>query len=815
MECFTYLRNVTDLLSDGKTPYERRFGKPFGGPVIPFGSLVEYHPITAKDQSRFHQFGKKVLPGLFLGYALYAGGIWKGDVLIADLEELETMDASEIYSKRLNAKEVIFPKQGEFIFPIADGRIKTPGEDQELRTSTLVRHRPIQGESNIDFFGESEGSLPQTHDSFPVAGEAINDFWSMSGSFKNRHHVEPRVKLYSPREESFPIPLKYIDVTRTTHTNLDVKQEKRIDDYWNIASSSWRCWTALPPMGSRVAGHVCSQVVHWFAAGSCLEILSNCRVSELRVLDLLRDFRNLDDLLHLLFLRVGGLFGDSFSVRSIWALSTSIGMLCATSALCSAFRSELRSWGVTLTTSAICSWACGKGPSTICSTVRRCTRSCGANNFACLHDFCSWMITCSSSVGISTRFWLVSVRCCLVNVTVVQLCVLHHGGQLSVRGIPVAGQLANWLLQSGALLLLVLHVLFHGELGNLVLFQLVRLVLGRLLQHLVVRAVIARHVLRYHAWRKTSCFGSSCGAFGQPTALVYRGCPCRDRCPGKMASGTERQPFVWLVVTVWSSRLVSKWWTCEWTSVDNVSVLHTSSAREMCLFSSRSVHRSTDVRTFNRQSVCIVHCTFAFRYVFVIVSLIPSRFMAFLAIVQEFRSLTHHVLELHRLDDLCVPHSVFLVHVIHVLVLPLDVLQLGLALVPTRPWAFPLCVTHHESVILRVISCGAWRFVVPLRHSLCHSHRSSRLSSVWPWTSPCFLRPRLGIILSRGFRYCFRLQASARSRWPIHWPSTWCSQPLWKCTPRPPPPLIRSRKNFSTSVAVGIVSIDVVSHSRW
>ena len=100
MECYTYLRNVTDLLSDGKTPYERRFGQPFKGPIIPFRSLVEYYPTTAKDQSRIHQFGKKVLPGLFLGYALYAGRIWKGDVLIADLEELETMDASEIYSKR-------------------------------------------------------------------------------------------------------------------------------------------------------------------------------------------------------------------------------------------------------------------------------------------------------------------------------------------------------------------------------------------------------------------------------------------------------------------------------------------------------------------------------------------------------------------------------------------------------------------------------------------------------------------------------------------------------------------------------------------
>ena len=70
----------------------------------------------------------------------------------------------------------------------------------------------------------------------------------MSGNFTYRHHVEPRVKLYSPREESFPIPLKYIDVSRTTHTNLDVMQERRIDDYWNIfwsrdLSDSWTGFT--------------------------------------------------------------------------------------------------------------------------------------------------------------------------------------------------------------------------------------------------------------------------------------------------------------------------------------------------------------------------------------------------------------------------------------------------------------------------------------------------------------------------------------------------------------------------------------------
>ena len=101
------------------------------------------------------------------------------------------MDASEIYSKRLNAKEVIFPIEKGKNFLIADGRIKDLGGDQDLRTSTLVRHRPIQGENNIDFLGESEVSVPPPQDSLPDASEAINDFWSMSGNFMYRHHVEP------------------------------------------------------------------------------------------------------------------------------------------------------------------------------------------------------------------------------------------------------------------------------------------------------------------------------------------------------------------------------------------------------------------------------------------------------------------------------------------------------------------------------------------------------------------------------------------------------------------------------------------------
>ena len=132
--------------------------------------------------------------------------------------------------------EVLTPMTGEkFIFPIADGTVKLSGGDQVLRTSTLIRDRSDRGEEQGDLQGESDGSSSTPlRDSAWYDGEARNDFWSISGNFVYRHLVEPRVKLYVPTEESFSIPVKYIDVTRTTDTSLDVMSEKHIDDFWNL-----------------------------------------------------------------------------------------------------------------------------------------------------------------------------------------------------------------------------------------------------------------------------------------------------------------------------------------------------------------------------------------------------------------------------------------------------------------------------------------------------------------------------------------------------------------------------------------------------
>ena len=53
VECFCYLRNIHGELADRKSPYERRFGTPFGGPVMPFGpDLFETIQSPRKTKSR-------------------------------------------------------------------------------------------------------------------------------------------------------------------------------------------------------------------------------------------------------------------------------------------------------------------------------------------------------------------------------------------------------------------------------------------------------------------------------------------------------------------------------------------------------------------------------------------------------------------------------------------------------------------------------------------------------------------------------------------------------------------------------------------
>ena len=81
----------------------------FKGPIIPFGAVVEYYPICAKDLSRLHQFGKKVMPGIFLGFALHAEGeTWKGVIFVADAHEWWKNHIHRRQMEQSNSQETIW-----------------------------------------------------------------------------------------------------------------------------------------------------------------------------------------------------------------------------------------------------------------------------------------------------------------------------------------------------------------------------------------------------------------------------------------------------------------------------------------------------------------------------------------------------------------------------------------------------------------------------------------------------------------------------------------------------------------------------------
>ena len=65
------------------------------------------------------------------------------------------MDASEIYPRRINAKEVLIPQRRKnLIFPIADGTARLLGRDYELRKPTLRLEQTVWSE---DLSGELQG----------------------------------------------------------------------------------------------------------------------------------------------------------------------------------------------------------------------------------------------------------------------------------------------------------------------------------------------------------------------------------------------------------------------------------------------------------------------------------------------------------------------------------------------------------------------------------------------------------------------------------------------------------------------------------
>ena len=114
-------------------------------------------------------------------------------------------------------------------FPIADGAVKDSGRDQRPRTFPSTRDRPGTRIGTRSSSQRIKRTLLQPL--FKMTQHAMmRKLKIISGLLPEISFIaitwNPESNSYVPREESFPIPLKYIDVTRNTHTSSDVLLEK-------------------------------------------------------------------------------------------------------------------------------------------------------------------------------------------------------------------------------------------------------------------------------------------------------------------------------------------------------------------------------------------------------------------------------------------------------------------------------------------------------------------------------------------------------------------------------------------------------------
>jgi hypothetical protein len=246
MEAYSVLHCVQDIVRGTETPYRTRFGIDFDCKLIPFGTRIEYKPSSQKGQSLLPAIGDKLLLGIFMGYGLNLGGDWDKNLLIVDKLDLKAAETtSEICIRSLKNSEVSEnkAKDGSSYFPVAKGHWKQPPwtspTERKISWGTCAPQPQDEDDDDLESTAETDDdSLTKQSPTVnkpakPTIAPDVVDFWTLNKACLVRHHMVPRLslKLCVPVETDTPIPLEYLDVMRTTTTELGAN-EAFIEDHW-------------------------------------------------------------------------------------------------------------------------------------------------------------------------------------------------------------------------------------------------------------------------------------------------------------------------------------------------------------------------------------------------------------------------------------------------------------------------------------------------------------------------------------------------------------------------------------------------------
>ena len=190
------------------------------------------------------------------------GGKWNGIYLVLPYEDvLSASSYKSIHLRSVRRSEFIIPQVVDpttpVIFPLVENIVRFPFEKRLTMTQQDADNRknlqlmpgadarasavPIPiADAKPDDSNATPTDMPSSQHRVGVRAPTISqqdfdpDTWEVNRTMLIRHINTPRKQMFSPQDspDDCPIPLKFIDVWRSTYTNCCQKHEMSIFDVW-------------------------------------------------------------------------------------------------------------------------------------------------------------------------------------------------------------------------------------------------------------------------------------------------------------------------------------------------------------------------------------------------------------------------------------------------------------------------------------------------------------------------------------------------------------------------------------------------------
>ena len=266
MKCFCCLCNFNHKdAPKGTIPLMVRHNQTFKGMIMQFGAKIYYTPSAAREVDELQQIASNLKEGLFMGYDMHSGGLWKGSCLIIDKDRYCERKEEHNFRAYVHSVAELYPpgsaaddKECPISFPVADGlwrearapNVEDPGDSQEPMPTdaeeavpSALREVALAQESTEDANHPGEEiwiqlKLRQGMETFP--GPSI----ATPGRFRVTTWYACCTTLFTPLEvidtDPPPVPMEHLEVTWLTKPEFggpEWDELKRFEDCWTGRST--------------------------------------------------------------------------------------------------------------------------------------------------------------------------------------------------------------------------------------------------------------------------------------------------------------------------------------------------------------------------------------------------------------------------------------------------------------------------------------------------------------------------------------------------------------------------------------------------